>query len=96
MIKKLQDGGLILDAKHRSDGKAEINGRPVAWKAGYVITYIPFESTRVIKRIVDPASVNTVEEALEAVHWGSLVSLELRGTNVISVTVEKDPLAEIE
>ncbi len=96
MIRRKQEGGLLLDAKYRTDGEAEINGRHVEWSAGYVLTYVPFESTQVTKRIVDPDMAENVEKALESVHWGALIALELKGKNVVNVAVEADPLADME
>ena len=49
-----------------------------------------------MKRIVDPDMAENVEKALESVHWGALIALELKGKNVVNVTVEADPLADME
>ncbi len=95
MIKKRQDGGILLDFKYRPSGEAEIGGKHCEWPEGFILTYVPFEQTKVFKRPVDSAVVDEIDKTLENVHWGSLISLELRGRYIISVTVEADPLAEL-
>ena len=95
MVRQKQ-GGILLDAKEREAGQGDFDGKHVEWDAGYMLTYIPFEGTRVYKRQVAPDMVATVDKALENAHWGSLISLEMRGKMIVNVTVEADPLAEME
>ena len=94
MIKRNQ-GGILLDAKFRPAGEGEKDGKAFTWDEAYIITYVPFEGTKVIKLKVDPAMADAVDKALETVHWGAFISLEMRGKMVVSVMVEADPLAEM-
>lgn len=95
MIKRNQ-GGILLDAGFREAGQGDFDGKHVEWEAGYFVSYVPFEGTKVYKRQVDPDMVATVDKALESAHWGAFISLELRGKMIVSVTIEADPLADME
>lgn len=95
MIKQKQQIGLLFDAKYRDKGEADIRGEHIKWDAGYVVTYIPFESTQVQKRVVDPDMAESVDKALEEIHWGALITLEFRGKYIVNVTVEADPFADV-
>lgn len=96
MKRKEMEAGILLNDGQRSAGEADFNGRHVKWEAGYYITYVPFEGKQVTKTPVDPNMVKAVEKTLEEVHWGALISMELRGKYVISVTVEADPVGDLE
>lgn len=96
MRKKNRIAALLLDDSYRSEGEADIQGKHVKWDAGYCIAYVPYESTQVTKKLVDPTVAKTVEEELANVRWGALISLEIRGKYITSVTVEADPVSDFE
>lgn len=96
MRKKNRIAALLLDDSYRSEGEADIQGKHVRWEAGYCITYIPYESVQVTKKLIDPTVAKAVEETLADVRWGALVALEIRGKYITSVTVEADPVSDFE
>ena len=96
MKRKELKAGILLNESQRSAGEADFDGRHVKWGAGYLITYVPFEGTEVVKRIVDPNMAEAVEKTLADVRWGALISLELRGKYITNVTVEADPVGDLE
>lgn len=87
---------LLLADGHRSAGEAVFDGKPVKWDGGYYIAYVPYEGTKVTKKLVDPTLAESVEKSLADVHWGALISLEIRGKFITSVTVEADPVSDFE
>lgn len=87
---------LLLADGHRSAGKAVFDGKPVEWEGGYYISYVPFEGTQVLKKLVDPTLAESVEKSLADVRWGALISLEIRGKYITSVSVEADPVSNFE
>lgn len=87
---------VLLADGHRSAGEAVINGRPVKWNAGYCITYVPYEETQSVRKLVDPTMAESVEKSLADVRWGALVSLEIRGKFITNVTIEADPVSNFE
>lgn len=96
MKRKIREAGVLLNDRHRTAGEADINGKHVIWDAGYCLTYVPYEGTQVIKKLVDPTVAEAVEKTLAEVHWGALISLEIRGKYIASVTVEADPVSNFE
>lgn len=95
MIKQRR-GGILLNAGLRAAGEGEKDGKSFSWDEAYIVTYVPFEDTKVLKLKVDPAMADAVDKALETVHWGAFIALEMRGKMVVGVSVEADPLAEME
>ena len=93
MRKKNRIAALLLNDGYRSEGESDINGKHVKWDAGYCIAYVPYESTQVTKKLVDPTVAKAVEETLADVRWGALVSLEIRDKYITGVTVEADPVS---
>ena len=73
---------------------SQYRGRTIVTEGGQK-RYVPFEDTKVIRLKVAPAMADAVDKALETVHWGAFISLEMRGKMVVSVMVEADPLAEM-
>ena len=55
---------ILLNDGYRSEGESDINGKHVKWDAGYCITYVPYESTQVTKKLVDPTVAKAVEDTL--------------------------------
>lgn len=96
MRRKNLFAALLLDDAHRAAGEADINGKHVKWDAGYCLTYVPYEGTQVTKKLVDPTVAESVEKTLADVRWGALISLELQGKYITSVTVESDPISNFE
>ncbi len=96
MRRKNLFAALLVDDGHRSDGEADIDGKHVKWMGGYYISYVPYEGTQVIKKLVDPTVAKTVEKTLAEVRWGALISIEICGKYITSVTVEADPVSSFE
>lgn len=94
-MKNPQIGAIVLSDKHRTAGEAEIDGKLVKWGSGYMLTYIPFEGVKVVKREVDPDQAQRIEKILENVSWGALVSLTFQGKYISDVTVESDPVGDL-
>lgn len=87
---------ILLNDGYRSEGEADINNKHVKWEGGYFIVYVPYEETQVTKKLVDPTVAKAVEDTLADVRWGALISLEIRGKYITSVTVEADPVSDFE
>lgn len=85
--------GLLLYDGQREAGSAEIDGKTITWEAGYTVSLLQIGGSKardLRKYVVMPEMAAQVQKALADVGWGSLVTLELDGKQVIGVTVELD------
>lgn len=88
-------GGIIVKAGLRPAGEMEnSDGKMIRWGDEYQICLIPFEEAVVRKFNIDPDCVHSVMAVLDAVHWGALASLTLKGKRVVEATIETDALAD--
>lgn len=88
-------GGIVVKAGLRPAGEMEnADGKKIRWNDEHQVCLIPFEEAVVKKYNIDSDCVHSVMAVLDAVHWGALVSLTLRGKRVVEATIETDALAD--
>ncbi|WP_270457744.1 hypothetical protein [Faecalimonas umbilicata] len=93
IIRKQQKAkGLITCQRFRKAGQMADGSR--TWQDAYQIFLLPVEEKEIFKYILDEDAVPFINKALETVHWGALVELELNTAgNVTGVQVIDDIFA---
>ena len=87
---------LLFGVKYRDAGESDINGRHVTWKAGDVVSYIPFEAKKawLQKTLIRPSEVKRIYDQTATAHWGALAIITMQDDLIIDVRVIDDVFAD--